>query len=145
VQIVSPAGKESFTQGEKIIFKWNANDADNQELKYAISLSADSGENWLPIDMDIAETQYEFDTAGLDVGNYVLRVIATDGVNSGEAISKEFAVKAVTASAENKGIPNANNEPKTAQGIDFGFVAMVGIIILVIIGAAAFFRFGKKK
>ena len=68
--------------GQKIRIKWEANDKDGDVLTYSISLSKDNGQNWLPVDIDVETNEYEIDTISLSPTDYLVKVTATDGVNT---------------------------------------------------------------
>ncbi|MCD6481127.1 MAG: hypothetical protein J7L31_02500 [Thermoplasmata archaeon] len=88
VTVTHPNGGEILHPGENYTITWEAYDADADELTFAISYSNDSGETWLPIDIDVTGNNYILDTRWLPPGDKCLiKVIATDGVNTGQDIS----------------------------------------------------------
>lgn len=87
VEVTYPNGGEKFKIGEKIIVQWNAFDQDQDTLRYTLAYSYDNGETWLPINFDIKDNSYEWNTYGLSKGKYLIKVIANDGINSGEDVS----------------------------------------------------------
>jgi hypothetical protein len=72
---------------------WTASDPDGDPLNFAIHYSADNGQTWLPLAVNLTGTSYNVD-AGLLQGsrNCLLRVIATDGINTTVAQSGVFGV-----------------------------------------------------
>ncbi|MFA5029312.1 MAG: thrombospondin type 3 repeat-containing protein [Patescibacteria group bacterium] len=96
IEVVYPNGGEVFKIGKKIELNWQASDADGDELFYSLAVSSDGGKSWLPVDMDLKTTSYELNTAALRPGDYLLKVKASDGVNTSQDVSdKTFEVKAV--------------------------------------------------
>ena len=61
-------------------------------MVYNIFFSNDSGANWFPVDLDIHEESCTVDFSFLQKDDYLLRVIATDGWNTGED-TVNFAIK----------------------------------------------------
>ncbi|MBC7081620.1 MAG: hypothetical protein H5T44_05205 [Thermoplasmatales archaeon] len=57
VTVVYPNGGEEIYPGNCTI-RWNAYDIDGDKLTFDVMLSADNGENWIPIGMDIKENAY---------------------------------------------------------------------------------------
>lgn len=70
---------------------WTASDPDGDELVYTVLYSHDAGVSWLPLALDLTETSLTLtpglihDIPGSDQG--MIRVIASDGVNTGEDTS----------------------------------------------------------
>jgi len=89
VQVIYPNGGEEFKVGDKINIEWEAYDQDQDTLGYTLAYSNNSGETWIPIAFDIKETSFEWNTFDQSKGNYLIKVIASDGVNVGEDISDE--------------------------------------------------------
>jgi len=87
VQVIYPNGGEQFKVGDIINIKWEANDQDQDTLRYTLAFSNDSGENWIPMAFDIKETSFDWNTFDRSKGKYLIKVIASDGVNVGEDIS----------------------------------------------------------
>ena len=87
VKVIYPNGGEVFTQGKIIKIKWQASDKDGDALTYSLSLSKDNGKTWLPVDIDIKNNEYEINSLRLRPGDYLVKVRATDGVNTGEDVS----------------------------------------------------------
>lgn len=94
VSVTFPNGGEVLTPGIYTI-TWTANDLDGDPLRYAILYSDNNGTNWLPLAMDLEETSYTWNVTDFLGGkNYLMKVIATDGVNTGEDVSDgTFVVK----------------------------------------------------
>lgn len=73
------------------MINWQASDANNDPLRFTVLYSGDGGTSWRPLALHTEATSLEI-TAGLlhDIpgGNQgMLKVIATDGINTGEDVS----------------------------------------------------------
>jgi len=88
----------SVSDGKNINVKWEASDKDSNSLTYSLSLSSDNGKTWLPILMDGAATAYILQSDSLTSGDYLIKVKASDGVNTSEDISKPFKITDETMS-----------------------------------------------
>jgi hypothetical protein len=95
VSVVSPNGGEVVTAGEECLISWNSSDLDGDQLKSDIFYSGDGGAHWIPIAIDLNQTNFLWNTSALERGsNYLLRVVTTDGINTGEDISdSNFTIK----------------------------------------------------
>jgi hypothetical protein len=90
--IVSPAGGEEWSSEHLV--QWNASDVDGDKLSFVLQYSADDGVTWNPIAIDLNEESYELNAGYLPpADDYKLKVIATDGVLTGEAVSNTFIVR----------------------------------------------------
>jgi hypothetical protein len=78
--------------------RWEASDPDSETLNYSLSISSDGGETWLPLDINLIETKFVLGTALLpESTSYLIKVRATDGVNTSEDVSDEvFTITAMT-------------------------------------------------
>ncbi len=88
VTLLGPSGG-SFGQGDVIPIHWTATDADSPELWYSLALSPDAGQTWLPLVRGITANSYDLPASMLASGSYLLRVTATDGVNTGYDVAGE--------------------------------------------------------
>jgi hypothetical protein len=82
VRIIFPNGGEILTGN--IIVRWQASDADGDNLTYFVLYSTDAGRSWQDVASDIKDTEIPVNIAalpGTTVG--LFRIIATDGVNTG--------------------------------------------------------------
>ncbi len=90
VSVVTPSGGESIS--EPVTIEWEASDPDGDDLFYTVLYSAD-GEEFSVLESNLTETEYQWDLSDVPGGdNAVIRVIATDGVNTNEDISSSFSV-----------------------------------------------------
>jgi len=92
VSFVSPSGGEEW--GSIHAVEWNAGDLDGDTLSFVLQYSTDNGLTWNPLAIDLNEESFELNAGHLTPSeNYKLKVIATDGVLTGEAISNAFTVR----------------------------------------------------
>ncbi|MBN1657610.1 MAG: hypothetical protein JXA93_04370 [Anaerolineae bacterium] len=83
VEVVSPNGGESFA-GEMTI-TWLADDPDGDDLLFTVQYSPDAGATWQPLATNYYSTTLVLPDLGFIPGSdaALVRVIATDGVNTG--------------------------------------------------------------
>jgi hypothetical protein len=86
VTLLAPNGGEKLT--ERMDISWTASDADGDVLHFTVQYSPDNGQTWRVIAADRTATSVQVtghDFGGLPGGEQALvRVIATDGVNTGQ-------------------------------------------------------------
>jgi hypothetical protein len=74
---------------------WSASDPDGDSLTFDIFYSRDGGATWQPVRSGVAAPSVTIDSAQLGgSGNAILRVVASDGANTGQADSAPFTVAA---------------------------------------------------
>jgi hypothetical protein len=72
---------------------WNSSDVDGDPTYQAVLLSADSGQTWTPLGIDINGSHFAMDTSGYAPGsNYKLQLLSTDGVNTNATFSGTFTM-----------------------------------------------------
>lgn len=106
---------------------WQGSDADSDPLTYLIEYSADNGQHWIPLDVNLTGNSDEIDFDSLPGGNQArLRVVASDGVNTTEAyVENTFSVPAhspeITLLEPLDGASFYQTQPfyVTAQGFDW--------------------------
>ena len=82
VTVTAPNGGETMSGQQPVI--WTASDADGDTLTYDVLYSPDGGAHWQAVANSLTETSLVWDTdefPGTSQG--LIRVIATDGVNTG--------------------------------------------------------------
>jgi len=86
VSITGLTGGERYMTSVPI--RWTASDSDQDALSYAVLASADNGLTWDTLVMDLSQPSYDWNVQGVPAGSaYRIKVIATDGFNTGESIS----------------------------------------------------------
>jgi len=91
INITYPQGGENLQS--KFNITWNATDADGDNVYYAVLISDDGGGNYTTLDIDLNQTYYELNPDDFDGGtNYMIKVLATDGVNTGSNVSNTFTL-----------------------------------------------------
>jgi hypothetical protein len=84
VTILYPNGGEAFPIGSEIKSCWQGVDQDGDDLTYLLAYSQNGGVDWIPIASELNETCHTWTTKGIPPGDhYMLKVIATDGANTG--------------------------------------------------------------
>ena len=82
VTVIYPNGSEQLSG--KVNFLWTASDDDGTTMVYTIQLSRDNGATWAFVANNLQQTSEEVDVDNLPGGDQCLmRVVASDGVNSG--------------------------------------------------------------
>lgn len=89
VSLQTPQGGEIFHKGSIVNITWTATDPDGDGLIFSLLYSNDGGETWFPLATDTTQNCYEFHTKYLQPGNYLIKVLATDGFNTAEAVSDQ--------------------------------------------------------
>ncbi|HYM09581.1 MAG TPA: choice-of-anchor D domain-containing protein, partial [Bryobacterales bacterium] len=65
---------------------WTGADPGGHALSYVVEYSPDGGASWLPLDVDVQQPQFDFDTAEIQAGAQTyFRVLGTNGVNTAAA------------------------------------------------------------
>src|SRR5690606_950670 len=93
IAIVSPTGGEALAADEVFEVAWTASDADGDPLTYSVWYSRDDGETWIPLATQLAETMFAWTSAaapGTDAAR--VKVVASDGFHSAEAVSNVFRI-----------------------------------------------------
>lgn len=70
-------GRRLYQKGFQTL-QWDAQDPDNDDLRYRVFLRPVGGEAWQELARDIVETVYTWDTTRQADGRYFVRVVATD-------------------------------------------------------------------
>jgi hypothetical protein len=84
---------------KKLKFKWNATDANEDELTYSLYVRKEGWRNWVELEENLEKKEYEWDTTTTPSGIYELKVVASDRRDNpaeealtGERTSAPFAV-----------------------------------------------------
>lgn len=87
VTVVEPAGGELWDGASRI--RWTAGDADGDPLRFTVLFSADGKGSWRGLDVDIEGNELTVDANALPgTSQGYIRVLATDGLNTGQADSR---------------------------------------------------------
>jgi hypothetical protein len=89
VKILYPNGGEVFRNNESITMKWESSDLDGDDLTFMIQISDDDGNTWNIRSFDIPTNEFEFRFYHLESDSVLIRVIASDGINTSSDISDE--------------------------------------------------------
>ncbi len=89
VTVHYPNGGETIDGTSEI--KWSAEDRDGDKLSYSVLYSHDGGESWMALEVDLNETDCTLASSNLPGGEQCLvKVVATDGLNTGYDVSDRF-------------------------------------------------------
>ena len=104
---------------------WSATDPDGGALSYSVLYSADNKQSWFALATDLTATPYSLDTSGLPGGsNAFVRVLATDGVNTGSAdvgpftVANKAPVAAIEAPLDQAAFAYGENVLLLGEGMD---------------------------
>jgi hypothetical protein len=75
-----------------VTLAWAASDADADPLTFDVLYSLDGGTGFQPLAVNLSDTTMAVDTTALAGGTAILRVVASDGANTGAASSPPFEV-----------------------------------------------------
>ena len=100
VTITAPAGGETISG--LFDLTWDTVDPDSTSHTWRVQYSADGGAAWQSIGANLTEPSLtvNFGTLPGSIGQALVRVFASDGVNTGEGISNTFSVDQKLPSAE---------------------------------------------
>jgi hypothetical protein len=77
-----------LTSGENVTIQWESYDADGDALSYSVLYTPDNGSSWIPIGTSIAQTSINWTVPNDHPTDQCgIKVIASDGVNTGEDVS----------------------------------------------------------
>ena len=86
VAITAPQAGARWEGGGERTLAWSATHAGGKELTYMVLYSADGGQGWTPLAVDIKRNELRFNSAEITGGaNVHFRVLATSGLETGEA------------------------------------------------------------
>jgi CSLREA domain-containing protein len=89
VTITTPQPDRYLQLGNQI--RWIGTDPDGDMLSYSVFLSDDKGNTWSPLATDISEDHLTISSL-TPPGEYVVKLVATDNINTTTSISEPFKV-----------------------------------------------------
>jgi hypothetical protein len=93
---ISPALSNSTHLQDKFNITWTSSDADNDAVYHAILISSTNGTNYTALDIDNNNTYFEIDPSDFEYSEeYVVKILATDGVNTNSSVSNAFTMGTV--------------------------------------------------
>lgn len=111
VAITAPQAGDRWS-GTQTLY-WSGTDPAGRALTYSVLYSADGGQTWTPMDVDLQSAQYMFDTGEITAGSEVyFRVLASSGITTGSATVGPIAIAA------------APKLVATPAALDFGVVTI---------------------
>lgn len=97
VSVTAPTGGSVVSVGETVTVSWSGSDADGGTLHYVPMLSIDDGVSWSPLCAETSATGCSFAVTRQQVTETAkVKVMVTDGVNSGSDVTAAFAIRPVT-------------------------------------------------
>lgn len=82
VNILTPNGGETIDGIYEIL--WTGMDSDGDSLRYDVNYSIDGGNTWMGLVDGLTDTRFEWDSSHVPgSSNALIRVLASDGVNTG--------------------------------------------------------------
>jgi len=86
IELLAPSPGESWPAEGRVTISWQASDADGDPLSYNLQYSLDGGQSWRSLSPNLKNTtEFTLDAASLPGGEWLLRVLASDGLHTGEA------------------------------------------------------------
>ncbi len=132
VQLTSPSGSQ--TLNGTVDITWTSADADGHALSYTVLYSADGGDRWVPIAVDLTSKSFAWDTslaAATTTGE--IMVVASDGVNQGSdtatgpfTIAPNLPLVGITSPAD--GTTVAAGQPLLLQGAGYDVAAGTALL-----------------
>jgi hypothetical protein len=106
--MVRPLQGAVFGRRIGVNIQWEGHDADGDEVVYLASLGTPSGD-WVPLTAFGSETYVALDVSGLDPGDYVVRVLGTDGLNTTEATATFVVSPGAPTDSDGDGTPDTHD------------------------------------
>ena len=93
VRLIFPQGGETFLADEQVVIKWEGSVPDKDDLTYSVYYSTDEGKSYAPVKTGLGESTlpWSMEVAKGTVRG-LIKVVASDGILSAEAVSGLFSV-----------------------------------------------------
>ncbi|HOW72595.1 MAG TPA: hypothetical protein PKY77_18500 [Phycisphaerae bacterium] len=95
--IISPSAGETLWPGIIYAVRWSGSDADGDMLSYTALLSDDHGANWTTLAVNTQETTLAWEVPDIDASCAQLKIRASDGLRTAEAVSECFKIQGSSA------------------------------------------------
>jgi len=109
----SPAGAETWTGSRPV--RWSV-EGESRTLTYTLFYSSNGGETWIPLGVDLKTAEYTVDTRFLSGPAVRFRVLASAGLDVGEAVSEPVS------------LPEGPRLQSAAATLDFGNITTGQIV-----------------
>jgi len=87
VELLTPNGGEAFGAWDELRVQWASEDSDSRQLQHTLYYSPDGGERWIVLASGLTGSEFLWklsDTPGTADSSGLLRIVVSDGFNSGE-------------------------------------------------------------
>lgn len=112
--VTNVASQLTGVQNSEVTITWIATDADGDPLSFEVEFNPDvtnASSEWETLIRDVTDRDLTIDFGGMPGGPHAkIRVVASDGINSGEGQSIEFLVPAKAPEAYIEELPTASYE-----------------------------------
>lgn len=131
----APAADVAPAPGQPLRVAWRATDPDGDALTYGVVYSPDDGGTWYDVDFDLDATSIDVPAEFLALGSkHVVRVMATDGVNSVE-VERPLGPRAPPTATGPGAIPTEDPTEAPGEG-EAGAPGPAIALVLAAVGAA---------
>ncbi len=93
VSFTSPVQFQSYNADTPMPIAWSSNDPDGGTLSFILEYSADDGVTWQTITTGLSGGTFDWLPSFAPVGTSRLRITASDGFNTGQAVSEIFYIQ----------------------------------------------------
>jgi hypothetical protein len=87
ISFVSPSTGVKWEGGGERTLSWSASHPGGKPLTYLVQYSADGGRSWLPLAVDLRQTEFRFNIAEISGGDVLFKVVASSGLDNAEAVT----------------------------------------------------------
>ena len=91
VTLLAPTGGETVAAGAEVHIRWTSIDPEGDEMTFRVLFSPDGGATYFPLGLALRANEYRWATRVTEATDRArIKVIASDGFHSAEAVSGEF-------------------------------------------------------